>query len=572
MTDRSMKWRFIASAAFLMVAMIGLGVRLAFLHLGHHEKVCAGLQHNRRFEKKIVARRGDICDRRGKENILVMNLAVKDICADPCEITKSNQVDFVASELAKTLELTSGELTECLNRPDRRFMYIKRFAHDDIVEKIRQKKLMGVFFQDATVRYYPHKSFMCHVLGFVNYEAVGSAGVEQYLDKYLKGSHGLVESQVNALRQELYWYRDQYIPALEGANVFLNLDQNVQYIVEKALDEVMAEHCAKGAWAIVERVRTGEILAMASRPAFDLNEFGTANEKEKLNRAIGYVYEPGSTFKVAIISAALNEGTVTPETILDCENGSWLYKNRLLRDYHPYGKLTVADIIKKSSNIGDAKVALTLGENRLHRYLTAFGIGDVMGIDLPGEEQGILHPVSRWSNISLTRIAIGQGVAVTAIQMLGVVCAIANDGFLMRPYVVNRVSRNDGSILYQPTPEVLARPISFETAAKMRELLSRVTQEGGTGRRAQVDGYEVAGKTGTGQKPVDGGYSSTAYIASFVGFLPAEDPEIAVIVVVDEPDPFHTGGIVAAPAFSKIAGETVRYLDIPPAEYRLVKR
>jgi cell division protein FtsI (penicillin-binding protein 3) len=313
----------------------------------------------------------------------------------------------------------------------------------------------------------------------------------------------------------------------------------------------------------VQRVRTGEILAMASRPAYDPNEFRTTEPLSRLNRAIGCVYEPGSTLKAATISAALNEGTVSPATVFDCESGAWSYAQRVLHDVHPYGPLTVADGVKKSSNILTAKVALTLGPERLHRYLRAFGLGAPLRVDLPGEEAGIVRPLRTWSAVDPTRIAIGQGVSVTALQMLGVICAIANDGVLMRPYVVSSVSRADGGALLRRGPEVLSRPIRPDTAAVMRGLLARVTEDGGTGTKARVEGYEVAGKTGTAQKPVNGVYGDEC-VASFVGFLPARSPRIAAIVVVDEPQAERMGGAVAAPLFSRIAGEAVRCLDIPP--------
>ena len=346
----------------------------------------------------------------------------------------------------------------------------------------------------------------------------------------------------------------------------------MQYIVEKALDEVMDEHNAKAAWSVVEDVKTGRILAMAARPGYDLNDFSDFGKSAWLNRAVGCVYEPGSTFKAVVFSAALNEGIVNPDTPFHCENGAWLYNKRILRDYHPYGELTFADGLKKSSNILAAKVALKVGQERFYDYLRRYNLGRRMGVDLPGEEAGILHHVSNWSNISSTRIAIGQGIAVTALQMLGVFCAIANDGVLMRPYVLQRVTDREGGTLVEPKPMALSRPIRPETAATMRHLLARVTEDGGTGKRARVEGYKVAGKTGTAQKPVNGRYSNSAHVASFVGFLPAEDPQIAVIVVVDEPQPLHTGGRVAGPAFSRIAGQTVRYLNIPPAGYRVARQ
>lgn len=242
-----------------------------------------------------------------------------------------------------------------------------------------------------------------------------------------------------------------------------------------------------------------------------------------------------------------------------------------MRDSHPYGDLTVADVVKKSSNIGAGKLALMLGKTRQEEYLRRFGVGSRLGIDLPGEEAGLLASSDRWSAISPTRIAIGQGVAVTALQMLGVYCAIANNGLLMRPYVVDRIFRDDGTLLYQAEPKPLGRTITASTASTVRGLLRRVTESGGTGRRARVAGYGVAGKTGTAQKPVNGGYSDTAHMASFVGFLPADAPEIGIIVVVDEPQPLHTGGVVAGPVFGRIATETVRCLNIPPVDRRIAK-
>jgi len=480
-------------------------------------------------------------------------------------VVESNAVLEVASQLSEKLELPVDEVAVKLNRPKRRYARIKRFVPEEIASEIRTSELPGVFFRDANVRYYPHRSFMCHVLGFVNYEGVGSAGIEQRMNSYLKGCPGVLEGHVNAKRQELYLQRERYVPGLEGSDVQLTLDQNVQHIVEKALAGVMEEHSAKGAWCIVQRVRTGEIMAMASLPGYDLNEFGSSSADVRLNRSIGYVYEPGSTMKAACFAAALNEGIIAPDTVLSCEHGMWYHKGRPLRDYHPYGDLTVADGLKKSSNILTAKVALMLGNDRLYRYMRAFGIGSALGVDLPGEEQGIFHHPTKWSGISPTRIPIGQGVAVTALQMLGVYCTIANDGFLMRPHVIKRVTGSDGNVIYDAEPQVLGRAIRPEVAATMRTLLARVTEDGGTGRRARVEGFSVAGKTGTAQKPIPGGYSDTAHVASFVGFLPAENPELGIIVVVDEPQPIHTGGRVAAPVFGTIAAEVARCLEIRPA-------
>jgi cell division protein FtsI (penicillin-binding protein 3) len=262
----------------------------------------------------------------------------------------------------------------------------------------------------------------------------------------------------------------------------------------------------------------------------------------------------------------LNEGIVKPEQMFNTENGRWLHQNKVLRDYHAYGQLNVADILKKSSNIGAAKIAIMLGDVKMDRYLRDFGVGSKLGLDLPGEEGGILAQAQKWTPISSSRIAIGQGVAVTGLQMLGVLCAIANDGMLMKPYVVKEVIADDGTVLLRRQPQVIARPIRADTAALMRRLLARVCEEGGTGIKARVPGFSVAGKTGTAQKVVDKHYSETDYMASFAGFLPADKPEIAMIVVFDEPQPLHTGGAVSAPVFGEVAEQAVRYLGLIPTE------
>ncbi|MDP6522691.1 MAG: penicillin-binding protein 2 [Kiritimatiellia bacterium] len=572
MNDRSLIRRVVLSGAVLVLALIGLGGRLAFLHLSGHAEVHASVKKTRHIKRELTVRRGNICDRGGSNNLLALDMAVKDVCADPMKIVQENKVVEVASVLAERLDLPTDTVAVKISDPKRRFAYIRRYLPREHADELASLELPGVFLENSLIRFYPQQDMLCHVLGFVNREGVGSAGIEQRLNRYLKGSPGYMESEVNALRQEVYLQRGRHIPALPGADVTLTIDQHIQFAVENAVDEIMAEHSPKGAWAIVEKVKTGEILAMASRPSFNLNKFNKSDENARMNRCIGFVYEPGSTFKAITIAASLNEGTVTRDTVFNCEHGTWYYGGKRLRDFHAYGDLTVADGLKKSSNILAAKVALTLGDKRLHEYLESFGIGRKSGIGLPGEEYGILHPVRRWSKISSTRIAMGHGVAVTSLQVLNALCAIANNGVLMKPYIIERITGEDGTVLSQAHPEALGRPINSRTAATMRHLLYRVTEAGGTGKRARVPDFEVAGKTGTAEKPSNGGYSGTAHVASFVGFLPASNPEIGIIVVVDEPQPLHTGGRVAAPYFSKIAEQTVRYLGTQPSKTKFADR
>ena len=445
-----------------------------------------------------------------------------------------------------------------------------RLVREEVAEKVLRLQLKGVYPEPLTTRYYPHGALGCHALGFSNAEGVGSAGVEQRWNAYLKGRPGLRQSERDGIKREIVVRRKLQVDPQEGADVYLTLDLNVQYFVEKALDAAMTNLQAEAAWAIVQDVRTGAILAMASRPAYDLNAYSKTAPETRLNRAVGVNFEPGSIFKIGVVAAALNEGLVATNDVFDCENGMWFYAGRPLKDFHPYGLLDVTGILRKSSNIGAAKIAVMLGEERLHRYLSAYGLGRPTGIEVPGEESGILNPVAKWAKIDVTRIAMGHTVAVTALQMLNILCCIGNDGFLMKSHLVRKVVDKNGVVLLENKPEAVARPITERTAALMRQMLAEVTREGGTGTRAAVAGYNVAGKTGSAEKIVDGRYVKNANVSSFMGLLPAERPEIGIIVVLDNPtDPttgLRTGGITAAPVFAKIAEPVARYLDVRPLD------
>ena len=348
---------------------------------------------------------------------------------------------------------------------------------------------------------------------------------------------------------------DQIGPKLRSDSVIqLTVDQNIQKYVEQALESAMTNFHPRAAWAIVEDVRTGAILAMASLPS------------SEPNLAAGMAFEPGSIFKVGVIAAALNEGLIATNDLFDCENGSWSYGGKPVRDFHPYGVLYVTGILRKSSNIGAAKIAVKLGPKDLHRYLKSCGFGQPTGLEVSGEMAGLLNSPSKWSKVSLVRVAMGHEVSVTALQMLNLLCCIGNDGVLMKPHIVQKVAGKDGVFLLENKPEAIAQPINAQTAAQMRAMLTEVTREGGTGTRGAVTGYNVAGKTGTAEKIVDGHYSESENIASFMGLLPAERPEIGVIVVLDNPQPLRTGSVSAAPVFAQIAAAVARYLDIQNLE------
>ncbi len=553
--------------------MIGLLIRLYVLHVVVNVSGNPDLTQGRSYERDLHGSRGRVLESGPFQNTLALNVDLKNVCVNPQRLQQENLVSEAARALAETLALDVDVLAVRMSRPGRQFEYVQRFVPKETAARVEQLELPGVFFRDTVARHYPLNTFLCHVIGFVNHEGVGSAGVEQRFNHLLRGTPGVRHELLDGGRREIPDRRIREVAPQPGADVVLTIDQTIQGLLEQALDGAMAEHGAKAAWAAAQRVRTGEILAMASRPAYDLNDFQRSSEDQRRNRVIGEVFEPGSVMKPVVVAAAINEGLITSSTVFDCENGLWYHARRPLRDYSPHGRLSVADILQKSSNIGTAKIALELGEPRLEYYLREFGFGSVLGIDLPGEELGILHPNARWSALCATRIAIGQGVAVTALQMLSAINAIANDGYLMQPYVVREVRSHDGnSILYRGEPKVLRRPVSAQSAAVTMAMMRRVTEQGGTGRAARLENVAVAGKTGTGQKPVDGRYSDTDYMATFVGFFPAENPEVSMIVVVDSPKPRYTGGAVAAPVFREVAEPLVRYLDIGDPLPRLAQQ
>lgn len=560
MTETGQRWRVTLVVLAMSALWIALGYRISDLHLGDHSRYQARLDNTRQREVDVLVGRGRVLDRNG--TVLAADLSTRDVAVDPAFMKAYGNPYFSSAQLARLLELDPAVVFARISKTESKYELLKKRVPEPVAANIEWMKMPGVRCDETMAREYPQKSLMAHVIGFSNVDGIGSAGVEQRFDRYLRGTPGVRQIEVDGRRQEVRSRRGLDIPAQAGGDVYLTLDQNIQYFTERALDIALATNGAKGAWAIVQRVRTGEILAMASRPDYDLNEYGKVSPEERLNRAIGYVFEPGSVFKIIVYAAALNEGVLRPDEIIDCENGYWVYGGKGLRDFHPYGRLTATDALKKSSNIAAAKVALKLGEDKLYRYLRAFGIGQQSGIELPGEEGGILHARGKWSKISITRIPMGHEVATTGLQMLNALSAVANGGELMRPHVVDRVTTARGQIIRQTEPEVIARPIRPEAARTLTEMLVHVTQEG-TGKRAQLEGYTVAGKTGTAEKPGPGGYDHRKNIASFIGFLPAENPEISILVSFDEPERLTQGGQVAAPVFREIAEYATRYLDIP---------
>ena len=562
--DRGYMWRVAVVSVFLLAVWGGLAVRLGQLHLGANATLQERVRRMRSVRQDLQVGRGRILDR--NDNLLALDLTTQNIVVSPQAVTSNRQIQTVSHHLARALDLPYEQVLERVNRPGRLYEPVLRRVPEDVAEKVARMQLRGVWLEPVSTRHYPQGDLACHVIGFSNHEGDGSAGIEQRWNGYLKGRDGFRLSEKDGRRREIYGRRSLEVAPQEGAHIHLTLDQNIQYFTEKALDAALTNFHPQAAWAIVQEVRTGAILAMASRPAYDLNQYNQTDAGTRLNRAVGVNFEPGSIFKIGIVAAAVNEGIVATNDLFDCENGMWHYAGKPLRDFHPYGTLDVTGILRKSSNIGAAKIAVMLGEERVYRYLQAFGMGKATGIELPGEEAGILNPVSRWSKVDITRIAMGHTIAVTALQMLNMLCCIGNDGFLMKPHLVRKVVDPDGVVLLETRPEAVARPITERTSAVMRRMLTEVTREGGTGTRAAVTDYTVAGKTGTAEKIVAGRYVKNENVSSFMGLLPAERPEIGIIVVLDNPQPIRTGGGAAAPVFAQIAAPTARYLDLRPVD------
>ena len=508
------------------------------------------------------ARRGAIYDRHGTDHPLAISVASWIVFADAQEISDETRPE-IYRRLAALGAFDEERLVEALAKTQGRYNVFGEIMDEDVRRQIKGDPLLArsIGCDEVLKRVYPLGSQMCHVVGVVNAEGVGADGLEMTLDKHLAGKNGFIHSLKDYARREIPSKRDLDIPPVDGADVFLTLDQSIQHFAETALDDAMAETAARAAWTIVMDVKTGDVLAMASRPNFDPYQYGSSDPFSKWNRAIFTNYEPGSTMKGFTFAAGINEGAFHTNSLVNCDNVA--YAGRLLSD-HVRGDITLTVATQKSSNRGASRVAMALGRYKMEEYFQKFGFGRKTRIALPGEATGIMPSARKWSELQSIRVSIGQGVAVTGIQMVGAYAAIANKGVLMQPNIVSRIVGSDGETILQNKPTPIGRPITEKTAADLVFMLCTVTQKGGTGRRARFPGYEVAGKTGTAQIAVPGGYSATDYTASFVGFFPARDPRICILVALEAPRPNYHGGTVAAPVFAKIGAATARYLEIPP--------
>ncbi len=520
-------------------------------------KKMAERQHSKTLT--IQSRRGEIYDRNRKE--MAVSIEVSSVFAQTRQISSPART---ASVLAPMLSMSRAEI-ESRIRASNGFVWLKRRVDLNEAQVLAVKELDGIGITKESRRYYPNRQLASNVLGFTGMDANGLEGVEMRYDEILKGATLTIEGSKDARgRVLLFEDLDKKVP-VEARTVELTIDKTLQYIAEKALDKAIDGSRAKGGTAIIMDPSTGEILAMASRPTYDPNDVRGYTADAMRNRNITDVFEPGSIFKLFLVAAALEEKTIVPSDIVYCENGSYQVADRVFHDTKKHGWLTVPQIIKYSSNIGSAKIGERLGKEQLYRYTKAFGFGTLTDIDLPGETRGALRHYKTWSRVTVDTVSFGQGVSASSVQLVTALSAIANGGFLLKPYIVKAVKEPNGAVVRQTNPTIVRKVISEDTARLVTQMLIGVTVEG-TGVKAAIDDFEVAGKTGTAQKPdlVRGGYMKGAYLASFMGFVPANDPRLAILVTVDEPQGDYHGGSVAAPAFKEIASQGLSYLGVFP--------
>jgi cell division protein FtsI (penicillin-binding protein 3) len=522
-----------------------------------HLAALAERQHT--AEIRVAPRRGPIYDRRMQE--LAVSVDVDSIYARPGEMGARS---LAASRLASALDLDAAALRAKLAGRSP-FVWVKRRATPDEADAVRALHIPGVGFVKEGRRYYPHRNLAAKVIGFVGTDAQGLEGLERHFDGVLRGKLETRRATRDALQRSIL-DRDAVEPDAEDAHgLVLSIDHAIQYIAETEIAAAVKKARARHGIAIVMDPRTGDILALAEAPGFNPNVYAKAPVGARLCRSFASTFEPGSTFKVFVVAAALEAGAIRPRDHFYCENGAYPFAGRVIHDVHPYGWLDVGDIVKHSSNIGALKIADRLGKDRMYRYIRDFGFGRESGTDFPGDLPGLLPGLPRWSRITQGTVAFGQGIAVTPIQITAAIAAIANGGVLMRPRLVLAEVDGQGRPVRRFEPRPVRRVVSGETARIVTGFMKAVTLKGGTGEAARAPSYIVAGKTGTAQKIEEGirGYSRKR-VGSFVGFAPADDPRLAISVIIDEPQGIPYGGVVAAPAFRGIAEKALTYLSVPP--------
>ncbi len=551
--------------AGMVLLFVTLTLRLFYIQIIQHQHLTTLALKQQERTIQIQPARGNIYDRNGQP--LALNRQVTSFFAVPSAVTQPAQTARVLSSL---LGMSSRRLLRRF-KSRKAFVWIKRKVSDDVAARVKKLKLAGIKSLKETKRVYPEGSLASHVLGFVGLDNQGLAGIELAYDRMIRGGEGWIRINRDAKGRQVPASARVYKAPEPGKDIYLTIDKVVQHIAEEALDQGMEKCQAKHGSVVVVKPSTGEILAMANKPDFDPNHFNQYSLAARRNRAITDVYEPGSTFKIITAAAALEEGVLSENAIIDCGEGKGVFHGTVIRDHEPHGKLTFRDVIVYSSNVGAVKIGMRLGGDKLYNYVRHFGFGKPTGIEMPGEAEGLLQPPRAWKTWKAITTPFGQGVAVTTLQMAMAVAAVANNGRLMRPRLVEEIRGSDGHVVLNVKPESRRQVISAATAGKLRSFLCDVVIRG-TGKDAAIPHYQVAGKTGTAQKPKKHGYGydPVHHVGSFIGFFPAGQPQVLVSVVIDSPKTVQWGGLVAGPIFRHIGEQVVAYLGIPPGPEKVV--
>ena len=554
MAQSSPRLRLFVVFGLALVWTFAVVARLGYLQLFRYREF---LERANRQQERIIEvspMRGPIYDRNGRE--LAMSIPVDSCFADPAEITDP---EMVAHLLSHILGTPADEIQQKLAE-SRSFVWIARKITPEQAARIEALNLRGIYFQKENKRFYPEHGLAAAVLGYVDVDEHGLGGIEYSLDKEIRGRPGRLLVLADARRQ---WLDQSEVPSDAGDTVVLTIDQTIQYIAEKALADGIERTHAKGGSVVVQDPNTGQLLAVANWPTFDPNDAHAYPPEDFIDRVVSSAYEPGSIMKTILFSAAIQEGVVQPTELVDCQMGSIVIAGTLIHDHKPYGLLSVEQVLVNSSDVGSIKIAMRLGAPKYYQYIRSFGLGQLTGIDLPGENHGLLRPLDEWTATSVGYIAIGQEISVTPVQMISAESAIADGGTLRKPQIIRQVL-SGGQLVMQGNPDP-RRVIDEGTAATVRNIMQQVILVGTGKGFAQPVGYTAGGKTGTAQKidPATGRYSRTEYNASFTGFAPINNPVVTILVNLDSPVGEHDGGPTAGPVFKEIAEQVLAYLNVP---------
>jgi len=557
---KSLRIRVIIFGLMFSLLFIAIGVKSAYLQVyrGPWLSEKAANQYEKSF--KSSGKRGTIYDRNLRE--MAVSINATSIAAHPRYI---DDPKIAAKLLSNALDIDYNALYQKLSSKSP-FVWIKRHVSPKEETAVRDSQLQGIVFKSEYSRFYPNKTLAAQVLGFTGTDGHGLEGVEFSYDTYLKGANTHLTVLKDALGRR-FDAKQASSPDLGGNNIVLTIDCTIQYIAEKALEEAVTNFSAKSGIALVMDPKTGALLALAHYPFFNPNSFRKYKREIWRNRTITDSFEPGSTMKIFSAATAIETGICTPDTIFFCENGRYRIGKNVVHDAanHAYGWLSLQQVIKFSSNIGAVKIEELIGSESLYKGLRDFGFGEKANIDCLGETTGSLSYYKGWSRIDAGTISFGQGISVSAIQLITAASVISNNGILMKPYLVQAITDCNGRLIKKVAPQPVRRVVSEKTAQVIKAIMKTVVDSDGTGTNAALEGYPVCGKTGTAQKiGTTGTYEKGKYVSSFIGFVPLDNPVLTILVIVDEPRNRHYGGTVAAPAFKKIAHETLDYLNIPP--------